>query len=513
MRDKGSSPQRGESMKAAGYLRVSTTEQAREGYSLSAQEQAVRAFCQAHGWELVKLYSDAGSGKNIRGREELVRLLADAKAGGFERVIFWRLDRLGRNLRDLLEICDGLESFGVGVVSIQESIDTGTPAGRMMRNMLGSLAEFERESIVERITAGLAEAARQGRLLGPLPLGYRRDDGSNITLDPATAPLVQAAFTRYLTGRYSLRDMAQWAAEIGLRSTEGNPLDRLSVGKMLRNVTYSGQVAYHQRSGGGIVAKGQHPAIVDIATFAEVQKVLTNRRLHSGPRRPFGREPYPLSGVAVCGVDGAPLLGLQASSGRTRYMRCSTAQRHGREACPQPMIRAELFEAQFAAYVGDMRLPPEYLGEVVAELRRRKQARTGDPEEEGRAIERQLERWRRLFVLGEIDEERYRKETAPMRRRQAGLHPQEPLDVEKAVQYLRDVGSLWAESPRPLQREFVREVFERMEVNGPQLSAITPKPSYAPLFALDRGERFGGELGLIRVLGDLPGEPTWCLRA
>lgn len=509
MRHKGRSPQRGEVVKVAGYVRVSTIEQAREGYSLSAQEQAIRAFCQAHGWELVELYSDAGrSGKSLQGRDELARLLGDAKAGRFERVVFWKLDRLGRSLRDLLEICDRLEACEVGIVSIQESIDTGSPAGRMMRSVLGALGEFERESIVERITAGLAEAARQGRLLGPLPLGYRRDDGGATTLDAATAPLVQAAFTRYLSGHHSLRDMAQWAAGVGLRSTAGNPLDRLSIGKMLRNVTYSGQVAYHKRAGGGILAKGHHPAIVDLATFAEVQKVLTSRRLHSGPRRPFGREPYPLSGVAVCGVDGAPLLGLQASSGRTRYMRCSTAQRRGREACAQPMVRAELFEAQLAAYVGDMQVPPEYLGEVVAELKRRKQNRTGDPEEESGTIERQIDRWRRLFVLGEIDEERYRKEAAPLRRRQAELQPSEALDVEKAAQYLRDVGSLWAGSERLLQREFVREVFERMEVNGAQLTAITPKPSYAPLFALDRAERFGGEMGLVWVPGHLPGEPV-----
>src|SRR3989304_2650641 len=93
-------------------------------------------------------------------------------------------------LRDLLDICDHLEALEVGIVSIQESIDTGTASGRMVRNIMGSLAEFERELIVERIKAGLAEKARQGELLGPLPLGYRRDDESGAArLDDAVAPL------------------------------------------------------------------------------------------------------------------------------------------------------------------------------------------------------------------------------------------------------------------------------------------------------------------------------------
>ncbi len=149
-------------MRAAGYIRVSTEEQAREGYSLGAQDESIRAFCLGHRWELINVYADAGkSGKSLRGREQLLALLADAKSGHFERLVFWKLDRLGRNLRDLLDISDRLEEAGVGVVSIQESIDRGTASGRMLRNILGSLAEFERETIVERIKFGLEQKARE----------------------------------------------------------------------------------------------------------------------------------------------------------------------------------------------------------------------------------------------------------------------------------------------------------------------------------------------------------------
>lgn len=480
---------------AAGYVRVSTDEQVREGYGLAAQWQAVHSYCAAQSWELAEVYSDAGrSGKSLRGREALARLLDDAERRRFERVVFWKLDRLARNLRDLLDICDRLEAAGVGIVSIQEGIDTGTAAGRMYRNVLGSLAEFERELIVERIKAGIAEKARQGELVGPLPLGYTRDESGAITPDRVVAPLIRDAFARYATGEHSLREMARWANELGLRSLEGNCIDRLSVRKILTNVAYMGQVAYYSRRGGGVVAKGKHPAIVDAALFAEVQKTLTCRRRYTPPARPFGREPYPLSGVAACGACGAPLLGCASivlGKYRYRHMRCSTAQRQGREACPQPMVRAEVLEAQIAAYVGGMRLPPEYLGEVVAELRRRQQSAPADPSEvEG--LGREVERWRRLFVLGEIDEERYRREASPLRRRLAELQrPREVLDVEQAVKYLRDVGSLWAQSPRRLQKEFVREVFQRIVVEGPEVAAITPQPLYAPLFVLDRRERFG----------------------
>ena len=481
---------------AAGYVRVSTEEQAREGYGLAAQEQAARAYCQAQGWELVEVYADAGrSGKSMRGREALARLLEDAQAGRFQRIVFWKLDRLGRNLRDLLDICDTLESLNVGIVSIQEAIDTGTAAGRMVRSFLGAVAEFEREVITERIKAGIAEKARQGELVGPLPLGYKRDESGVVVFEEAVALLVREAFVRYATGAYSLRDMAHWADEVGLRSTEGNHLDRLSLRKILNNIAYTGQVAFHRRQGGGIVARGKHSAIVDAALFAEVQEALRNRQTHV-PERPFGREPYPLTGVAVCHACGAPMLGCAVTVDRRwryRYVRCSTAQRRGRDACRQPMVRAELLEDQVAAYVGGMRLPPEYLGEVVAELRRRQRGRVADDGEAER-LRREMERWRRLFVLGEIDENRYRRETSPLKRHLAEVErPQEALDVERAVNYLRDVGRLWAQSPRGQKREFVREVFARIVVEGRELISIMPKPLYAPLFVLDRRERFGGD--------------------
>jgi site-specific DNA recombinase len=482
-------------VKAVGYIRVSTDEQAREGYGLSAQEQSIRAHCRAQGWELTDVYTDAGrSGKSIRGREGLAQLVADAEAGRFERLVFWKLDRLGRNLRDLLEVSDRLESLGVGIVSVQEAIDTGTATGRMIRSVIGALAEFERETIVDRITAGLREKARQGELLGPLPLGYTRDESGAVQADPTVAPLIRDAFARYATGRCSLQEMARWANDAGLRSVEGNRMDRLNIRKILTNVAYTGQVGYHLRCGDGVVAKGKHPPIVDAALFAKVQETLARRR-NRRPTRPHGRQPYPLTGVAVCGACGSSMLGSPVTvqgRWRYRYMRCSIAQRQGRDACVQPMVRAERLEDQIAAYVGGMRLPAEYLGEVVAELRRR---RHHAPDAgEAPALRREVERWRRLFVLGEIDEERYSREAKPLRKRLAELErPREVLDVERAVAYLRDVGKLWAESPRTLQREFVGEVFQRIVVDGPEIATITPRDLYAPLFVLDRRERFGGD--------------------
>ena len=199
----------------------------------------------------------------------------------------------------------------------------------MMRGILGSLAEYEGAVIVERIVAGLEQKAKTGELLGPLPLGYLRNEDGDVVADKAAAPLVLAAFEHYMAGGVSLREMATWAAVVGLRSKEGNPLDRLSIRKILSNETYAGQVSYRARRGGGVVSKGKHPALVDADTFAAVQKMLSSRRRHSNAGQSFGRTAYPLSGVGVCGVDGAPLVGTRASKNQRRYMRCSRSATSG----------------------------------------------------------------------------------------------------------------------------------------------------------------------------------------
>lgn len=483
-------------MRACGYARISDEERAREGYGMGSQHHSITAYCQAHGWELTQIYTDGKSGKAVAGRDGLAALIEDAGSGAIDRVIVWKLDRLGRNLRDLLEICDRLEASGVGLVSIQESIDTGTAAGRMMRNMLGVIAEFERDTIVDRIKAGLEQKARQGELLGHLPLGYQRNEAGAVVLDPAAAPLVRALFERYAIGAHSLRDLVGWCASIGLRSIFGNPLDRLAINKILRNVAYTGQITYKARSGGGVIGKGKHEAIVDASLFAEAQAMLSSRRIHDGGPRPYGKEPYPLSGVLFCGSCGGRYLGTATTKEgrwRYRYMRCTTAQRQGRDACGESMVVADVLEEQVRSYVAGMRLEAEDLGLVVAELRRRRQRPESSPAE-APALQRELKRWQRLFALGEIEETDYRKEAGSIRRRLAELEkPAGVLDVEKAVNLLRSIHTLWKEDTRQGQRDFVRQVFQRITVRDQRIRQITPKPQYAELFALDRVRRFDGQ--------------------
>jgi len=144
------------------YARVSTTQQDPE-----VQLRELRALAAARGWTISKEYVDAGISGASTSRPELSRMLADAHRGYFAGVLVWRLDRLGRSLRHLVTVVEDLLARGIEVISATEPhMDSTTPTGRLLRNIFASVAEYEREMIRERVTAGLRKAKASGKHIG-----------------------------------------------------------------------------------------------------------------------------------------------------------------------------------------------------------------------------------------------------------------------------------------------------------------------------------------------------------
>ena len=146
------------------YARVSTLG---HGQDVGLQLDDLHALVQHRGWDLVDSYVDDGVSGAKESRPQLDRLLEDARAGKFEILVVWKLDRLGRSLAHLLRLLDELTALGIEFVSIKDSgIDTTTPAGRLMLQVMGAFSEFERGLISERVKAGVQRARRQGKQFG-----------------------------------------------------------------------------------------------------------------------------------------------------------------------------------------------------------------------------------------------------------------------------------------------------------------------------------------------------------
>ena len=143
------------------YARVSTTVQ-----DAGLQTRELRQFAVARGWQLADQYVDAGVSGAKDSRPELNRLMADAKRRKFDIVLVWKLDRFGRSLRHLVNALAEFESLGIAFVSLSDNLDLSTPSGRLMFQIIGAMAEFERALIQERVRAGIRNARAKGKSIG-----------------------------------------------------------------------------------------------------------------------------------------------------------------------------------------------------------------------------------------------------------------------------------------------------------------------------------------------------------
>ena len=150
-------------MRTALYARVST---ANNGQDPEVQLRELREYCQRRGWEIAGEYVDVGISGTKELRPELNRLMEDAHQRKFDAVLVWKLDRFGRSLKHLVNSLAELEAVGVAFISYKDNLDLTTPSGRLMFNVIGAMAEFERELTQERVKAGLRNARAKGKKLG-----------------------------------------------------------------------------------------------------------------------------------------------------------------------------------------------------------------------------------------------------------------------------------------------------------------------------------------------------------
>jgi len=163
------------------YVRVSTEDQATNGVSLDAQEARISGYASAMGWQVSEVIRDAGASAKSLQRAGMTCLLSSLRRKSVERVVVLKLDRLTRSTRDLADLLDVFAKHDTALVSVSESLDSSSAAGRLVVNMLGVVAQWEREVIAERTASALAHKRQQGLVYGPTPYGFRRHGQSLVT--------------------------------------------------------------------------------------------------------------------------------------------------------------------------------------------------------------------------------------------------------------------------------------------------------------------------------------------
>ena len=376
-------------LKVAIYARVSTEEQAEHGYSIEAQLDTLRQYCQLYHRRIVGEYVDRGvSGKEMTKRLELQRLLKDADEGVFEEVIVWKFNRMSRKTKDLLEIVERLDRRNIYFRSFSENFDTATPMGRFALQMMGAVGELERNTIVDNVKLGLKQRARQGFHNGGSCLGYqtvelpggdRKHRKTSLEIVPEEAAVVRRIFSYYVTGR-GFRSIANQLNKEGARTKKGNTFSPDSIREIIINPVYAGLVRYNRFEGWSekrrrgknsqpIIAEGRHEAIIDRATWDKAMAIYKGKnkvpqRIHSGENV--------LSGLLRCPECGTPMV-ISRSQYRLkngtkvyqRYYSCGTFKAKGSSVCHANSIRADEAEAYVLQRLKTVLTHPKILADIV----------------------------------------------------------------------------------------------------------------------------------------------------
>lgn len=384
--------------RAAAYIRVSTQEQAQEGYSVGEQKERLIAYCKAQAWVIADIYVDGGyTGSNLK-RPGIQKLMEETSK--FDVVLVYKLDRLSRSQRDTLYLIE--EIFlpnNVDFVSMQESFDTSSPFGKAMIGLLAVFAQLEREQIKERTKMGRIARAKTGLHHGGgnIPIGYTYSDGKLI-VNPYEAEQVKKIFDWYLAGG-SLNSIRERLQNEGYSTRYGNYNSWTTVRNILGNETYLGRIHF-----GDVMVENAHETIINEDQFNAVQRLRLKRNEEYGFTA--FQSKHLLTGLIFCGNCGARYY--MRSNGKYSYYCCysrtkqmknmikdpNCKNRHWKDSELEPIvenrIRELLKSPQMARDIAKKKPKPVVVSDNV------------DIEKRIREIDKQINKLMGLYQLDEI---------------------------------------------------------------------------------------------------------------
>jgi site-specific DNA recombinase len=448
------------------WIRVSTDEQA-EGDSPEHHEKRARFYAESKGWNVVEKYQLNGvSGKSVRAHAETQRMLEDLSSGKITGLIFSKLARLARNTRELLDFADFFQEHSSDLISLQEAIDTSTPAGRLFYTMIAAMAQWEREEIASRVAASIPIRAKLGKPLGgPAPFGYRWDKEKKcLSVDPVEAPIRRQIYDLFLKHR-RFRVVARMLNEAGYRLREGGPFHGNAVQRYLTDPIVKGsrRINYTQTVNGKVSLKPesdwvfvQSEPLVTEEVWEQCQAVINQQR-RSG--KPGKRTPVHLfAGSVRCFC-------------KTRMYVLWNTDKYVCKECRNKIPIADLeevFHEQLKSFVLSPTEIVNYLSRADEKIKEKKQL-LESLESERAKVNQEMQKIYRLYIEDGITSDGFRRQYRPLEERLAQLEDELPA-LQGEVDFLKiqhlsgdqvisDIQDLYAQWPN-LQQEEKRSIIE-----------------------------------------------------
>ncbi len=456
------------------WIRVSTEEQV-QGESPEHHERRARAYAEAKGWRIVEVYRlEAVSGKSVMEHAEAKRMLVDIRSGAISGLVFSKLARLARNTKELLEFADIFRANGADLVSLQEAIDTSSPAGRLFFTMIAAMAQWEREEIAERVQASVPIRAKMGKPIGgAAPFGYRWRD-KKLEPDPVEAP-VRALLYELFDEHRRKKTVARLLNERGHRTRNGAPFSDTTVTRLLRDGTAKGihrsnytrtddrTKNWELKPESEWVLNAVEP-IISEDLWTRCNAILDGQR---DSRRPVSRKPVHLfAGFAFCHCDPTAKMYVWVNSPKYVCTKCKNKiPISDLEAVYHERLRHFLLSpAEIEAHRQTADCEMVDTGKLIASSR-----------EELRKLEAEDERLYQLYLADGLSKEDFGRRHRPLSQRRNQLEEELPrlqarIDVlsistasqDEALHEARDLWSRWDHLSSDDKRQTVETITDRI---------------------------------------------------
>ncbi|NUJ19330.1 recombinase family protein [Bacillus glycinifermentans] len=448
-------------MRAAIYVRVSTEEQAREGYSISAQIQRLEDFARSQDWVIFDHYIDDGySAKNLN-RPDMNRMIKDIKDHRFDVVLVYRLDRMVRSVTNLHELLELFDENNVKFKSATEMFDTTSAMGRFFITLVAAMAQWERENLAERVYMGMRRMVEENKRPGASPpFGYDLVDGE-LVINEEEAKWVKKIFKGFLyKGRTAIAAMLN---DAGVKTKKGNYWNDSVVTFIVNNPVYCGLIRWNHRKVSGrktnedILVEGNHPPIISRELFEKV-KLVQSERAGRGYK---GNSEYPFSGVLRCSRCGKVLIGAKRKrkKGYNRFYRC--VGRTQFKICDLPMVSEEVLEDVFLNHLPAPKQPVilQQTSDDIQSL-----------EKEMIKINKKIERIKELYLEGEIEKIDYNQKINTERNKAREIQFQldnfeKPVNVNEVMDMLNEIKSLWPQLNYSEKKDAIHSIVKEIKVD------------------------------------------------
>ncbi len=507
-------------MRVAIYTRVSTEDQAREGFSLEVQKEVLKELVQRNGWTLAcgianrDIYEDDGFTGSNTDRPAFKILRSDALRKYFDLILVYKLDRLNRKLRDLLNFLEELDHLGISIKSATEPFDTTTSAGKFLIQMLGSSAEFERNRLIERVFPGMVMGVKKGHWQGAryAPYGYKYNkEIKKLEVVPDEVGVIKKIYDMYLSGS-STSQIAGLFYHQDIPTRSGGKFHSKLIADILKNKVYLGMLVWNKhhydtraktKSGKGyryiknpasslIEVSGVHEPIIDENKFNRVQVKLKANKKGSGVPK-FKNNIYYLSGVLYCAECGLKYHGIMIVSnhrtgGKKPWYRC-LSKGYSYITCHNRQVKAEDLEGpifEILDIVAEQLPVKEEFADLLHQASKEPSEHySNEFELKRQSLELNLKNQSELYDLykeGRINIEIYRQKADELRQEETGLKKdmkalqmtiidgqrgiEDRLRVQNFLQGLVERNHEWGDADK---KEFMRIIFKKVVIKDGEI--------------------------------------------